>query len=117
MGKQHSEIATFGGISKEEALEQLKATKYRDKQKENAAILAGWTYITIPWNVRPTPEYILEQYKLNLNTTEPLEIDSKKSALSVQYNKVKDKLKAYRKEQYKRFKALRKEKIDVLLQK
>ncbi len=108
MGKQHFSIATFGGISKEEAAENLHATQYRDRKKENAAIVAGWTYITIPYTIEPTEEYILEQYKLNFNSLKPMK---KESTFNSNYAKVKDKLKLYRKEQYQRYKKLRKEKL------
>lgn len=100
-GKQHYEIATFGGRSVESAVEAFHEQKSRDKSKEWAALDAGWTYIVIPYSDinKISEEYILNLYRHNINN-EP--IIQKEEPEESQYSKdQKQKAKLYRQQRYR----------------
>jgi len=69
MGEQHTKPSTFGGISKEQAEENFIDQKYRDTVKMDAAIEAGFTYLSIPYtdldNINDN--YILDLYNKHKN--------------------------------------------------
>ena len=68
-GKQHYEATDFSGKSNDGGIGALRATRKRDNQKKEAAILAGYTYIEIPYTAEKglTDEYIWAFYKENFN--------------------------------------------------
>jgi hypothetical protein len=77
MGEQHVRPVCFGGVTIEAATEAFHAQVARDKAKAEAAIAAGWTYITIPHNVDLTLDYIMEQYYTHLNPLPASKIEKK----------------------------------------
>jgi len=110
MGEQHFKEICFGG-DPEKSVGSLARIKHRDEAKKEAALLAGFIYITVPyWDVKK----INEVYLLNLIsaapealsiTTTPLE-----KPLSTEYQKVaKERARVFRKEQYAKAKAYRKQ--------
>ncbi len=122
MGRQHEVPVCFGGVSIEEATEAFHAQVSRDRKKADAAVAAGYTYITIPYNVTPTADYIMEQYHKNYNpdfidaTTRKTIVDwaakydsaKERYQESDRYQIDKDRAKLYRKAQYQRMKEYKK---------
>jgi len=65
MGIQHYICSSFSsGQSNEEIIDTFYNQKYRDNEKMEAAIAAGFTYIEIPYNDidKISPAYILNKY-------------------------------------------------------
>ena len=81
MGQQHIKPTCFGGISKEQAEENFIDQKYRDTVKMNAAIEAGFTYLSIPYSDldKINDNYILDLYNKHKNNNIIKEtVDTKK---------------------------------------
>lgn len=101
-GAQHYSEVRFGGITQEEAEENLIAQKFRDTQKMDAAIRAGYTYIEIPYTDYKLidSDYIWKLYQESKN---PNEIKQQPKKEESEYKKqLKEKAREYRKEQYRR---------------
>lgn len=63
-GKQHYEVSSFG-MSDEEAIAAFKGIKSRDISKKEAALRAGYIYVTIPYTTKSlTDELLLDLIKL-----------------------------------------------------
>lgn len=110
MGVQHESLQTFGGDAGE-ALMNFQTQKFRDSQKEQIAILNGWTYLAIPWTDEKvlTSTYLLELFERNLNPNPITEIQKpKKSDLAIQkQQEQKVKTREYRKKKYQEMKRAR----------
>jgi hypothetical protein len=104
-GIQHFKVQSFG-LSAEEAVMAFQAQQFRDKQKEEVAILNGWTFIAIPYLDEKilTAEYLTAAYNKCFNNKD-LEKKKKKVKPDWQIKKEteqKDRARIYRKEQYRK---------------
>lgn len=104
-GKQHYQVATFGS-SAEQAIMNFQSQQFRDKQKEEIALLNGWTYIIIPYTdeKKLDSDYLINAYNLSFNTTK---VSTPKEKIKPQWQKDREeeskiRAKQYRQEQYKR---------------
>lgn len=106
-GQQHFKIASFGGISKEEAVDKLDDQKVRDRNKMNAAIEVGFTYIEIPYKDLDcvTPRYIYQKYRDCFN---PESVSIVKTTTTDYHQEQLDRAREYRQQQYRRAKQLKK---------
>lgn len=90
-GIQHTVGTDFSGkLTPEETEEQFQALQMRDKDKEKAAIKAGYTYIAIPYNIEITEQYIIEQYQKLYNTLPTSTSDKSARDWSSVYQVAKD---------------------------
>jgi hypothetical protein len=104
-GRQHYQVSTFGGISKEEAHTNLLDQRHRDNEKMDAAIKAGWTYVDIPYYDIDdiTDTYLWSLYKRYLNPLPPLQ---EEEVPENPYHQAQlEKARTWRSEQYQRTKA------------
>ena len=111
-GRQHYALATFGGISPEEAHTNLLDQRYRDNEKMDAAVAAGWTYIDIPYYDIDdiTDTYLWSLYTRYLN---PLPLLQEEKEEDSDYHQAQlKKAREWRSEQYQRYR----EKIRALKQ-
>lgn len=98
-GEQHYKSVRWGNITEEEAQENLRATKYRDSIKEDAAIQAGFGYVVVKHDEleKITTEQLLERCKAAIiEAPPPVENAATDDKL--------EKQRAYRKAQYQKFK-------------
>lgn len=109
-GKQHYVATKFGGNA-EDAVMNFQSQQFRDKQKEEIALLNGWTYIIIPYNdeKKLDSEYLINAYTQALN---PIALIKKKVSVKPDWLVAKKKeanqqAKEYRKKQYQRMKELK----------
>lgn len=110
-GEQHYGPTCFGGISQQEAVDAFNALRIRDRAKENAAVSAGWTYISISPDIVITAEWIIDQYQQCFNPAKPVLI-KRVSIHTEEYNeKKKTKAAQWRKEQYQKQKAWKKKNV------
>lgn len=126
-GRQHYEVTDFSGKQEDGGLGAYKSQRKRDEAKKEAALLAGYTYIVIPYTDEKiiSEDYIWNLYKANENKDLPspqVEISKGLDKLKPYYNKEaraeyleSDKhqqalarAREYRKEQYQRAKELKK---------
>lgn len=119
MGEQHFGPVTFGGISKDEAIINYHNQVIRDEIKKEAALDAGWTYITVPyWDHDKVDEYYLfHLYTSNFNTKSRVTSKCAHCVGESRYEQqTKDRARQYRKDRYQRqkvyFKQLRKERAN-----
>lgn len=67
MGEQHFKPVCFGGISKEDAIENLAKQQKIDALKQQAAKDAGWAYVVITYEEKDiTEEQLLDKIKTAL---------------------------------------------------
>lgn len=93
---------TFGGISVEDAEERLVAQKVRDRQKMEAAIEVGFTYVEIPYTEveMSTPTSLYQRYLEHLNDAP---VVKKEKPVETEYKQaLKERAKEYRQAQYRR---------------
>lgn len=106
-GIQHYKVATFGKEASE-AVMDFQTQKLRDKQKEEIAILSGWTYIIIPYTDEKIVDskYLISQYNLNYNPKSPAKKVEKEMPewQKIKNEEAKQKSKAIRKELYRKAK-------------
>lgn len=108
MGVQHTKVQSFGGNAGE-AIMNFKTQKFKDANKQEIAILNGWTYIAIPHTDLNNidPEYLqlkyIESYN-NLVVAGKHPVDK-----SIRHQELLEKARAYRKEQYQKQKVLKNE--------
>ena len=108
-GRQHYEEVCFGG-DPEKSIGSLARIQHRDEVKKEAAILAGFTYIAIPyWDLKE----ISETYIFNLLAQAPTSSVPDKPAIKsepTEYQKIaRERARLFRKEQYAKVKAYRKQ--------
>jgi glucan-binding YG repeat protein len=61
-GEQHYTPVQFGGVDYEEALQDFQEGQVKDKEKEEAALLAGWTLIKVPYTALGNVAQVFESY-------------------------------------------------------
>jgi hypothetical protein len=105
-GSQHYSPATFGS-SAEQAIMNFQSQKFRDGQKEEIAIMNGWTFITVPFldEKNLTSDYLSNAYKLAFDPSAvPIvvveKVEVKPSWLIEKQESMKQKAKLYRRQQY-----------------
>lgn len=114
-GKQHYVPTDFTGKDAGKALLEFQLQVERDQDKREVAILAGWTYIEIPYTAEKdiTPEYIYNKYiaaQTHPVFTKEVCVALKQEILEPKPSRFrlneeqKQKVSQYRKEQYKRSK-------------
>lgn len=110
-GEQHYRGVRFGGISEEEATSNFLHQRHRDNMKMNAAVSAGWTYLTISFADidQINDSYIWSVYQAQKNktkVTKPLtrfvptnkqsNLDKARETRLSLYQKMKIKMKEYK---------------------
>jgi hypothetical protein len=109
-GKQHYQPISFGNKA-EQAVMNFQAQQFRDNQKEEIALLHGWTYVIIPYTDEKllTSEYLIDAYTkaFNPNTLIKKEVAAKPDWLIAKKKEANQKAKEYRKQQYQRMKELK----------
>lgn len=105
-GVQHYKLQTFGA-GLEQATLAFQTQQFRDRQKEEIAILNGWTYLVVPyWDEKKIDgDYLLNLYSSNENTKEVKVVEKKKAPLTDYQIEQKKKAKEYRHQQYLKQKA------------
>ncbi len=108
-GQQHEKITAFGG-DLAAATYRFQSGKKKDSDKEEIAILAGWTYICFWYHEIPklTTEQILDRYMTNLNQIPVAEKPAKRSSFYKPTEEQKQKQRDYQKAQYQRAKEMKK---------
>lgn len=94
-GQQHYFPVRFGGIPEGEAKENYKKQVTRDKRKRKAAEEAGYSYVIIRYDEKPTTKMILKRIVKNVpinKTDEKIESKSPKQRF---YKKVKERFKKW----------------------
>lgn len=68
-GRQHFEITDFSGKEEDGGISNFRSQRKRDEAKKEAALLAGYTYIEVPYtDIKDlNDEYIWNLYKNNEN--------------------------------------------------
>lgn len=107
-GQQHDRIVAFGG-DLAAATYRFQSGKKKDSDKEEIAILAGWTYMCFWYYEIPalTTEQILDRYMNNLNARDVIKPE-KRSTFYKPTEEQKQKQRDYQKEQYRRMKEMKK---------
>lgn len=104
-GAQHYKIVKFGGTA-EDAIMNFHTQQHRDSQKEEIALLNGWTYIIIPFTDEKliSSQYLVNAYTVCLNTD--ILIKKKETAkpdwMIAKKKEANQRAKEYRKEQYRK---------------
>lgn len=105
-GEQHYKPVCFGGMDIEQAVSNLYDQEYRDEKKRQAAIDAGWIYLSIPyWKLKDiTGKDILGLYLKEVEQTGKVE------ELTDSYQeKMKERQRQYKRSAYRKWKACQKE--------
>lgn len=112
-GSQHYKASTFGA-SAEQAVMSFQSQKFRDGQKEEIAILNGWTFITISFQDEKllTSDYLIQVYTKAFDPSAiPVDVVKKVKVkpdwLVHKESLVKVQAKLYRQQQYKRQKEIK----------
>lgn len=109
-GKQHYSVQTFGAAA-EDAIMSFQAQQFRDSQKEEIALLHGWTYVIIPYTDEKllTSEYLIDAYTkaLNPDALVKKEVGAKPDWLIAKKKEANQRAREYRKQQYQRMKELK----------
>lgn len=111
-GEGHYNSIRWGGISIEEAEENFIASTIRDRDKKQAALDAGYTYIVVPyWDAKVVNEsYLWDLYQENIDDTQIVKPIHKKKEETEYERDVKQKIREDRKKQYKKHKEYIKQK-------
>lgn len=109
-GQQHREAVRFGGISQEEAEDNLKNQKIRDLAKRAAAEAVGFSYVVFWYDEEITEDFLLDkieeaQYQTCATLYTP---KSTKKPKDPKHQEHLEKAREYRKQQYRKNKARRK---------
>lgn len=119
-GEQHYKPVRFGGITDEEAQENYKGQVARDEKKKEAAEKAGYAYIVIKYDEKPTAELIIQRIADHEFYINDVEENFPESPKRKWYQRAKERCKQwaeasgakerqreYRKQQYEKAKAHR----------
>lgn len=102
-GAQHYQAVQFGGIDNEEAQDRLLCQRVRDRQKAQACVDAGFTYVEIPYTDVEilTPAYLYAQYREHFNDAT---VEEEEKVETDYQQKLKERARQYRQQQYRRAK-------------